>query len=198
MSPLRERLGRTFFARYTPEVAQDLLGCLLVRRVDLNLASGIIVEVEAYRGTDDPASHAHIGPTKRNAVMFGEAGRAYVYFIYGNHYCLNFTTEREGRPGAVLIRALEPVDGIEGMAKRRKTGDARELTSGPGKLARALSVDLSLNGEDLVRSDRLWVMQREKRPEIASSVRIGVVRGRRRMWRYFVPGNEYVSVTDGN
>jgi DNA-3-methyladenine glycosylase len=188
-----ERLGRSFFSRYTPEVAQDLLGCLLVRRVGRKNLSGRIVEVEAYRGSDDPASHSYRGATKRSSIMFGEAGRVYVFFSYGFHWCLNFTTEAEGQPGAVLIRALEPVEGIEQMVKNRGVARVESLTNGPGKLTKALSIDGGFNGEDVVTSKRLYVMGREAPVRAKASARIGISRGRGLRWRFFVDGNPFVS-----
>jgi DNA-3-methyladenine glycosylase len=113
------RIGRKFFERYTPRVAREILGFELVRIVEGKRLSGIIVEAEAYRGNRDPASHAYMGRTKRNEVMFGEAGHAYVYFTYGFHHLLNITTESPGTPGAVLIRALEPREGVGEMARNR-------------------------------------------------------------------------------
>ncbi len=188
-----ERLGRAFFARYTPEVAKDLLGCLLVRRIGKKVLSGRIVEVEAYRGSDDPASHSYRGPTKRSSIMFGEAGHVYVFFSYGNHWCLNFTTEGEGQPGAVLIRAIEPVRGVALMEENRGVSELGRLTSGPGKLTRALSIDGSFNGEDLVESARLCVLERDGPLRIEASSRIGISKGREHRWRFFVEGNPFVS-----
>lgn len=187
------RLGRGFFSRYTPEVARDLLGCLIVRETRGSRLSGRIVEAEAYRGSDDPASHSYRGATKRSAMMFGEAGRAYVYFVYGNHWCLNFTTEEEGQPGAVLIRALEPVEGVARMARSRGVDDLRSLTSGPGRLTEALSIGGSFNGEDVVTSKRLRVEGRAEPVEAGASTRVGVSSGREMRWRFFVVGNPFVS-----
>lgn len=187
------RLGRAFFSRYTPDVAQELLGCLLVRRVEGRTISGRIVEVEAYRGSDDPASHSYRGATKRNSIMFGEAGHVYVYFSYGNHWLLNFTTEGEGQPGAVLVRALEPVEGVEQMARSRGVSEVARLTNGPGKLTKALSIGGSFKGEDLVRSKRLYVLEREEPVRVRTSARIGISKGQERQWRYFVDGNPFVS-----
>ena len=187
------RLGRGFFSRYTPEVARDLLGCLIVRETRGSRLSGRIVEAEAYRGSDDPASHSYRGATKRSAMMFGEAGRAYVYFVYGNHWCLNFTTEEEGQPGAVLIRALEPVEGVARMARSRGVDDLRSLPSGPGRLTEALSIGGSFNGEDVVTSKRLRVEGRAGQVEAGTSARIGVSSGREMRWRFFVVGNPFVS-----
>jgi DNA-3-methyladenine glycosylase len=192
MNPV-ERLGRSFFARYTPDVARELLGCLLVRRIGGRNISGRIVEVEAYRGRDDPASHSFRGVTKRSATMFGEAGHVYVFFSYGNHWCLNFTTEEKGQPGAVLIRALEPVEGVEEMMKNRGISDVGSLTNGPGKLTKALSIDGTFNGEDVVKSKRLYLLSREGPVRVKASARMGISRGREHQWRYFVGGNRFVS-----
>jgi len=125
--------------------------------------------------------------------MFGEAGHVYVFFSYGNHWCLNFTTEAEGQPGAVLIRALEPIEGIKQMAKNRRVPEVGRLTNGPGKLTKALSIDGAFNGEDLVKSRRLYVMDREEPARVRASPRIGVSKGREQQWRYFVEGNPFVS-----
>jgi DNA-3-methyladenine glycosylase len=190
---LTSRLRRAFFSRYTPDVARELLGCLLVRRVGGATLSGRIVEVEAYRGSDDPASHSYRGATKRSAIMFGEAAHVYVFFAFGNHWCLNFTTEVEGEPGAVLIRALEPVEGVGRMAENRGVSELARLTSGPGNLTKALSIDGGFNGEDLVTSKRLYVLGKEKPVRVEASTRIGISKGREREWRYFVEGNTFVS-----
>ena len=189
-----ERLPRSFFEEYTPSVARRLLGQLLVRRIGRRLLSGILVEVEAYRGGDDPASHAFRGETPRNRVMFGEAGRAYVYFSYGFHHCLNVKTERKGVAGAILIRALEPLQGIELMKKNRGKEEVEELANGPGKLTQALKIDRRLNGEDLVRSERLFLARgKDAVFEIRDSSRIGIERGREFRWRYFIGENQFVS-----
>lgn len=189
-----ERLGRSFFERHTPSVARALLGCTLVREIGNKILSGRIVEAEAYRGSDDPASHSYRGRTDRNSLMFGEAGHVYMFFIYGNHWCLNFTTEREGKkPGAVLIRALEPIEGIREMVKNRGISDVSILTNGPGKLTQALRIDGSFYGEDLVTSRRLYVLASELRVLSAVSSRIGVSKGHEHEWRYFVKGNRFVS-----
>ena len=142
-------LSRFFYERPTLEVAKELLGKLLVRMWDGKRISGIIIETEAYIGEDDPACHASVGKTPRNCIMYGQAGFAYVYFIYGMYFCLNVVTERYGFPAAVLIRALEPVEGIEWMKKWRNKDKLSELTSGPGKLTQALFITKELNGVDL-------------------------------------------------
>jgi len=187
------RLTRWFFEEYTPSVAKALLGTVLVRVVDSERLSGTIVETEAYRGARDPASHAYSGRTKRNAVMFGEGGHAYVYFSYGFHWCLNLTTEPAGRAGAVLVRALEPIEGLERMLRNGGLDSDEHVADGPGKLTQALSVDADLNGEDLVTSDRLFVEEGEKVEGIESSSRVGIRRGVGFKWRFFVMGNRFVS-----
>ena len=187
------RLGRAFFSRYTPDVARDLLGSVLIRKIGEKALRSRIVEVEAYRGSDDPASHAYRGLTKRTSVMFGEPGHAYVYFSYGNHYLLNLTTEGYGEPGAVLIRALEPLEGIEEMSRRRGTLEVTNLTNGPGKLTKALGIDLHLNGEDVVRSKQLFLLSGRPVNSVVVSTRIGISSGQDRPWRYYVEGNAFVS-----
>jgi len=140
-------VNREFFDRSVHEVARDLIGC----RLAVGETAGVIVETEAYEASD-PACHAYIGRTARNEVLFGPPGHAYVYLSYGIHSLLNFVTEPEGTASAVLIRALEPTEGIDLMRKRRDRDDSEGLCSGPGKLTEALGVDLSLNGADLFAS----------------------------------------------
>ncbi len=185
------RLARSFFERPTPRVAKELVGCKLVRVIDGERLSGFIVETEAYRGTRDPASHAHRGKTPRNEVMFGEAGHAYVYFIYGFHNCLNITTEPAGMPGAVLVRAIEPLEGASAMEKNRERGGL--VANGPGKLAKAMKIDRSLNGEDLVASERLFLESGRKEPKVTSGTRVGITKGLGYRWRFYVQGSPFVS-----
>lgn len=187
------RLGRRFFEGETAEVARRLLGSTLVRVAGGRRTAGRIVEVEAYRGADDPASHAYMGMTDRNRAMFGEPGHAYVYFTMGMHWCLNVTTERPGTAGAVLIRALEPTEGVSVMLRRRGRMPAEELTNGPAKLTRAMGIDGSMNGEDLTTSLRLFVEGGKAAREIGVSSRIGIKSGAEREWRFFVRGNRFVS-----
>ena len=184
---------RRFFSRYTPDVAREVLGFVLVRKLGTKELSGRIVEVEAYRGRDDPGSHAYRGMTKRTEVMFGEAGHAYVYFTYGNHWCLDITTEVKGEPGAVLIRALEPLNGTEEMRSRRRLEELTDLTSGPGKLTKAMDIDGSLNGEDLLLSKRLYLLEGKADEEIITSERIGLRLGAETKWRFYLKGNSFVS-----
>ena len=193
------RLERTFFARDTLTVARGLLGQRLVRVLGGERASGLIVEVEAYVGEEDRASHARSGRTARNSAMYGPAGHAYVYFIYGMHHCLNVVTERDGFPAAVLIRALEPVEGVDAMRPRRSGRDGVDLTSGPARLCQALEIDRSLDGADLCAPEAcLYVEVDEGVPDEAvdSGPRVGV-RGdgaaRGAPWRIFVRDSPHVS-----
>jgi len=187
-------LCRSFYERGTITVAKELLGKFVVRVVGRNRLVGRIVEVEAYRGFDDPASHAFHGITPRTAPMFGEPGHAYVYFTYGNHYCFNVTTERTGVAGAVLIRALEPVEGVNVMKRFRPHVSTLDITNGPGKLTKALCIDKSLNKIDLTKRGPLFLRgNNSERVEIVCSIRIGITAGTDRLWRFFVNGNPYVS-----
>jgi DNA-3-methyladenine glycosylase len=196
----REKLPRQFYLRDTREVARDLLGKELVRESPEGVTSGIIVETEAYLGIDDRASHAFGGrASRRTAVMYEEGGRAYTYLIYGMYWCLNLTTREQGVPEAVLIRALEPVAGIDLMRQRRQTAGKRaaDLAGGPGKLCRALAIDGSLYGEDLGGS-RLYVREGIAVPPdmISSSPRVNIAYAGEAVhheWRYFIKGNPAVS-----
>jgi DNA-3-methyladenine glycosylase len=196
-------LPRAFFGRSPRRVARELLGKILVREEAGIYLSARIIEVEAYLGKDDPAAHAYAGKTARTSVLFGPAGFAYVYFIYGNHYCLNVSCEREGKAGAVLFRALEPLQGIEEMARARNvelstTKDLVKLTSGPGRLAQAFGITRSRdNGRDLSSPDSgLWIGQSEDgfRPKaIQITPRIGITKAADDLLRYLIRGNPFVS-----
>jgi DNA-3-methyladenine glycosylase len=187
-------LPRKFYARDTVRVAKCLLGKRLVRVKGRSRMEGRIVEVEAYRGLDDPASHAFRGPTPRNAPMFGEPGHAYVYFTYGNHYCLNITTQATGTPGAVLIRAVEPIEGLQAMRRLRPNVSDPNLTNGPGKLTKALGIDRALNEVDMTKPSPLFVADSDETQfEIARSARVGISRGTDLLWRFHIRGNPYVS-----
>ena len=192
----REKIVQSsFFARGTVEVAPDLLGKYLVRVWDGKRLVVRIVEVEAYRGSDDPASHAFRGRTPRNAPMFGEPGHAYVYFTYGNHFLLNITTQKPGTPGAVLIRGVEPVQGVDVMRRLRPHVPDSELSNGPGKLTKALGVDKALNGVNMTRRGTLYVIDRPGSEfETWRSTRIGIGEaGLNRLWRFYIRDNPYVS-----
>ena len=155
--------------------------------------SGTIVETEAYRGSRDPASHAYLGRTNRNAVMFGEPGHAYVYFTMGMHYCLNVTTEFPGTPGAVLLRAIEPGEGLRRMLKNRGLDSALHVADGPGRLTEALGIDGRMNGEDMVNSKILYIEKGTTPKRVGKSSRVGISVATERQWRYFVIGNRFVS-----
>ena len=195
-------LPRNFYARSAVELAPHLLGKRLVREVGGTLLVGRIVEVEAYLGEEDAASHAFRGLTPRNRSMFGPPGHAYVYLIYGVHHCLNVVTGPEGKGQAVLIRAIEPLAGMEVMRANRGRMADRDLTNGPGKLCQALSIDRRLDGHDLCLRQALWL---EDAPwpeeEICAGPRVGVggdERTKLRPWRYFLKTNPFVSRTAQN
>ena len=185
-------LNTTFYERGTLKVARALVGKKLVRQIGGLELSGMIVETEAYCGEEDSACHAHRGKTKRNSVMFGPPGHAYVYFTYGMHYLLNMVTEAQGRPCAVLIRAILPVDGVAQMEARRRRHKGPELTNGPAKLCQALGIDKSLNGWNLTTGDQLWVEDYKNIPakRISATPRIGIdyarEKHRQALWRFVV------------
>jgi DNA-3-methyladenine glycosylase len=193
-----EVLDPGFYLDRADRVARRLLGCILVRVLDGELMAGRIVETEAYFPVNDPACHAHRGMTERNRVMFEQGGVAYVYFTYGNHYLLNAVTGRAGRPAAVLIRAIEPVEGLAQMRANRAGRADVELTSGPGKLAQALSITKELNGADLTDSP-LMIAAADSgggngaRFRVGRSGRIGIREAQDRLARFFIAGNPYVS-----
>lgn len=179
-----KKLDREFYLQDTVDAAKALLGKVLVHKTEKGVLSGRIVETEAYLH-DDPACHASRGMTKRNEVMFGEHGHAYVYFTYGFHYCLNIVTQLRGIPEAVLIRALEPLQGIELMQQNRNKENEKDLCSGPGKLTQAMMIDIALNGEDLL-SDRLYVLDdRLDIGEIKARPRIGIKEATDKLWRFY-------------
>lgn len=187
-------LPRQFYKRDTVDVAKDLLGKLLVRKIDAVVLAGKIVETEAYRAHDDPASHAFRGKTERNSVMFGEPGHAYVYFTYGNHFCLNVTARNHLPAGAILIRALEPIEGIEIMLKNRKVLEITNIASGPGKLTKAMSITIEQNGKDLCSHGELYIANSDSTNyRIRISSRIGIARATGKLWRFFTEGNPHVS-----
>jgi DNA-3-methyladenine glycosylase len=207
-------LSRAFFGRDPRRVARELLGKVLVRRTDRVHLAARIVEVEAYLGENDPAAHAAAGNTLRNAVLFGPPGFAYVYFIYGNHYCLNVSCEREGKAGCVLFRALEPLLGVEEMARARGVTvrgarDLLKLTSGPGRLAEAFGITRARdNGCDLTSGrswppsnnqssaprSSLWIGSDGFRPKaIRATPRIGITKAVDRPLRYLLGGNVFIS-----
>jgi len=193
-------LGRDVYDRPTLDVARDLIGMVLVRRSAEGTVAGRIVETEAYVGPDDRASHASRGRTARNAVMFGPPGHAYVYLVYGMHWCLNLATGPEGTPAAVLLRAVEPLEGIELMrARRPKAHRDVQLTSGPARLCQAFAVDGSQDGADVCSPDAaLYVEDRGlSAGRIVAAPRVGVDYAGEwaaKPFRFFDDGSPYVSV----
>ena len=188
----RARLPRSVYARAATEVAPALLGQILVRALsDGTRAAARIVEVEAY-GPDDPASHAFRGMTPRNAAMFGPPGHLYVYFTYGMHLCMNAVCGRPGEGTAVLLRAGEPLEGVEGMRARRGRERTVELCSGPGRFTQALGVTRSEDGADLVDGGALWLERAPRSESTETGIRIGV-RETTLPWRYWLEGNRFVS-----
>ncbi|MBI3004534.1 MAG: DNA-3-methyladenine glycosylase [Ignavibacteriales bacterium] len=191
-----KKVPRSFYLRPTIQVARELLGKFLVRRLRGKLLIGKIVEVEAYRGVLDPASHAYRGKTKRNEVMFWEGGHLYVYFTYGMHFCANVVTRNEGIGEAVLLRAVEPVKGIGTMQRNRRKSrlETKKLTSGPAKFCQAFGITQKENGTDLM-GNTIFIANGEKiaRSQIGSSTRIGINVAMEKKWRFFVKGNVWVS-----
>ena len=188
-------LSRSFFQRPTIDVARDLLGKVIVHRADDNILAGMIVETEAYLGEADAAAHASRGITKRTAVIFGPPGRAYVYLCYGMYECLNLVAEPDGKAGCVLIRALEPLCGLNEMQRRRvKAARLRDYASGPGKLTLALGITRQRNGADITRGP-LAVRAFKEPPgfEIVTSTRIGIHVAVESPFRFYIQGNEHVS-----
>lgn len=197
--PARPTLPRSFYLDPPEIVARNLLGKVLVHRYERRRLAGRIVEIEAYLGLDDPAAHTFIGETKRNAVLFGPPGFAYVYFIYGMHYCLNFSCEPEGQPGGVLLRALEPLEGLDLMSRNRRLSPGAEprlLTSGPGRLCQALGIARTThNGLDVTsRRSGLWV-EDDGFPavQIDAGPRVGIRKAAERPLRFSIAGNRFVS-----
>ncbi len=188
-------LARSFYDRDTVDVAKDLLGKILVRKIGGNIISGIIVETEAYRYKDDPASHTYGGMTERNKVMFGPVGRAYVYFTYGMHYCVNAVARSSDyEAGAVLIRSLVPKKGMDFMSRQRKTRDISNLTNGPAKLTQALKITKKEYGEDLTKRSSLYVIEglEVKKSEILSGPRIGIKKANEKMWNFKIAKNVFL------
>ena len=189
------KLPKEFYLRSAVITAKELIGKYFFRKNGSSFLSGIIVETEAYTGLNDPAAHSFNGLTPRNAVMFEEGGIAYVYFTYGNHYCVNAVTCRKGNPGAVLIRAVEPVSGIEIMKRNRGTDDIFNLTSGPGKLTKAMNIRRELNGASLLGNE-IFIAEKlneNKKPLIERSKRIGITKNTEKLYRFCEKDNKFVS-----
>lgn len=183
-------LPRRFYARHPLVVARELLGQTLVREHEGEQLRGMITEVEAYLGSEDSASHAFRGPTRRNAAMFGPPGHAYVYFVYGMHHMLNVVTGPPGIPWAILVRAVYPLAGIETMVRLR--GRGRDIAGGPGKLAQAFAVDRDLDSWDLTRGEQLWIAPANTVPDhaVVTAPRVGIdyadAAHRDALWRFLI------------
>ena len=187
-------LPRSFYARPATVVARHLLGRLLVRLLPEVTLVGRIVECEAYQ-EDDPASHSFRGPTARTRVMFGPPGNLYVYFSYGMHFAMNVVTGRDGEGSAVLLRAVEPLEGLDVMRAARSQTDPRLLCAGPGRLTQAFRVDLRHNGLDLTAGRELYIARGRALPgtRVGVSPRVGISLARDRPWRFFEAGSVFVS-----
>jgi len=194
------KLDREFYCRNVLTVAKELLGKILIKKASGKYYAARIVEVEAYEGETDKASHSYNGETPRNKVMFNHGGFLYVYLSYGVHYCCNVVTGIEGKGSAVLIRAVEPIEGIEKMIFNRfgnKSPDETQkinLTSGPGKVCHALNINLSHTGLDLT-GNKVYIIYKPKlkKSEIGISERIGITKSEELKWRFFIKGNPYLS-----
>ena len=193
-------LPRSFFLRSTGYVARELLGCRLVRELNGDRLTGIIVETEAYIGEKDLACHARVGRTQRTKVLYGPPGFTYVYFTYGMHWLLNLVTEREGFPAAVLIRAIQPLGGIESMQVQRGDKALPQLANGPAKLTQAMGISLKENGLDCCQADSLIYIEKDAKmpnPSIVATPRIGLGKTPEpwfsKPWRYLVKENKFVS-----
>jgi DNA-3-methyladenine glycosylase len=184
---MTKRLTRAFFSRSVHDVARDLIGATLL----FNGAGGRIVELEAYRHTD-PAAHSFCGPTPRNAVMFGPPGFAYVYRSYGIHWCLNFVCEPEGSASAVLIRAIEPTEGLAAMRRRRGLSDDRLLCAGPGRICQALGITHKQNAMAL-DAPPFALFGRNGRVGVVTGPRIGITKAVDKPWRYGLKGSRFLS-----
>ncbi len=181
---------RDFYARDTEEVAKDLLGTIFVKEINNTILKGRIVETEAYYGQNDPASHASNGKTNRNKIMYGEPGKLYVYLCYGMYNLMNVVTEENNEPGAVLIRGIEPLEGMEIMKSNR--GRQENLTNGPGRLTEAFGIDRDHNGVDLVNS-KIYIEKSDEDIDIGRSSRIGINEGDELLLRFYLKDNPFVS-----
>lgn len=183
----KNSIPRSFYARDTVVVAQELIGHILVRSIAGTALAGIITETEAYRGDDDPACHAYQNKTARTAPLFGTVGCAYVYFIYGNHFCFNIVARSaEQTAGGVLIRAIKLITGIEQMEKFRNRVQSRLLTNGPGKLTQALQITKHHNYLDCTQPGELFVTEKQQNFNVQATPRIGIAKAQDKLWRFIV------------
>jgi len=178
-------LPREFYNKDTVIVARNILGKRIIRKINGTMMTGIIIETEAYRHTDDPASHAFANKTERNKAMFEEVGHAYVYFTYGMHYCFNVVARHpKSKAGAVLIRAIEPEKGIKRIQKNRGTTNLKNLTNGPAKLTQALEITKDCYGIDLTKDLKLYIEDGVKPRKIYESPRIGIKKATDKLWNF--------------
>lgn len=186
-------LDSAFFNHSTLKVAKNILDKYIITERNGKKCGGRIVEVEAYLGQKDKASHAACGITKRNKLMYGKSGRIYIYYIYGNYNMFNIVCEEEGKPGAILFRAIEPEIGIETMIRRRKKDDVFDLTSGPAKLVQALGINLKDNGKKIPCKDIYIYEDSNKRRMISSGPRVGISKSKNFNYRFFIKNNRFLS-----
>lgn len=194
MAEKNKRLDKSFFTRNAVTVARELIGKIICRKLGNSILKGMIVETEAYPGKNDPASHTYIGKTKRNAAMFEEGGISYVYFTYGNHFCFNVVTGVKDKGSAVLIRAVEPLEGIDIMMNNRNKTNIYDLTNGPGKFARAFGIDRSLYAADLIKGNEIYLLETTtpKKFMIGKSTRIGITKNTEKKYRFYLKDNPFV------
>ncbi|MEA1965599.1 MAG: DNA-3-methyladenine glycosylase [Candidatus Aerophobetes bacterium] len=190
---MERELSESFYSKDPKEVARDLLGKILINETEEGTVKGRIVETEAYYGEKDPASHAYRGKTGRTEIMWGKPGIAYVYFTYGKYYLFNVVAHKEGEAGAVLIRAVEPMEGISLMQKRRGKKEIKGLTKGPAKLTQSFKIDNKENGIDLTKGNFRIEEREEKDFNIISCTRVGIKRGKKEALRFYIENNEFVS-----
>lgn len=187
------KISRSFYARNSKIVAKELLGKILVHKTVEGICKGRIVETEAYLGKNDSGATGFRKVKSIPEILLGPPGHAFVYFTYGNHWMFNvIATEKIGKPGAVLIRAIEPLEGIKLMKKRRGVNDIKNLTNGPGKLTRAFGIEKRHNGLDLTRGN-LFIEESDDKFEIVNTTRIGLSKGKEKLLRFYVKDNEFVS-----
>lgn len=185
----QQPLARSFYERNTVEVARDLLGKVLIRTLNGTVMAGIISEVEAYCGPIDPASHAYRKKSDRNASMFGSCGQSYVYFVYGNHHCLNLVSrDQNSLAGGTLLRSIIPITGIEYMQQLRGNVPLAQLTNGPGKICQALGLNLTHNMHDVTRIGELYVINNRAIPDnkVEQTPRIGISKAQDKLWRFVI------------
>ena len=193
------KLDRNFYLRSGLKVARELIGKKLVHNSAEGLTGGLIVETEAYLGVNDAAAHSYKGLTERTKIIFGAGGFAYVYMIYGVYYCFNVVANVENIADAVLIRALEPIDGLDLMRKRRKKNNLRDLCSGPGKLAQAMGIEKNHYGVDLCGNE-IFIETTNILPDVTTTKRINIDYAgdaANYFWRYIMTGNKFLSVKKG-